>query len=135
MKQILVYCKNQLGLVQLITEKLGEAGVNIEFMDAESVEESVVVVMKVDQAELAMSALSTVPCHVLTEESIVVKLEDKPGEMARLLKRFSAAGIDLHSVRVLQKSGGKVFVAIGTRRTPEVIGLVRDLLVGSEGFN
>jgi len=55
-------------------------------------------------------------------------LEDKPGELARITRRFKDANINLRSVRILRRDSGKSIVAVSTESNAEAIELLKEKL-------
>jgi hypothetical protein len=130
MKQLTVVAPDQTGLLAEVTEVLGKAGVNIETLDAEAAGDTAVIVFTVDHYDDALKALSKTAYHVVTEDVLLVQLEDKAGALAQVARRFSDAGIHVRSLRFLRRSGGIGVVAIAVDRTAEAIELVKDIRIG-----
>ena len=129
MKQITIVSESRPGVMAEIAEALAAAGVNIESLDAESMGTSGVIILTVDKYDEALRALARTPFHAISEDAIVVQLEDNPGELARVMRRFKDAQINLRSIHIIRRDAGKSIVAISTRRTEEAKELVKDLLV------
>ncbi len=129
MRQITIVVKDRPGLVADISELMLEAGVNIESIAAEGVGRSAAIVMTVDKYDAALQALRDTPFKAVSEYAILVKLDDKPGALAMISRRFKDAGINLRSIRTISRDGGKSIVAIGTERTKEAMALVKDVLI------
>lgn len=129
MKQITIVSESRPGVMAEIAEALAAAGVNIESLDAESMGDSGVIILTVDKYDEALRALARTPFHAISEDAIVVQLDDKPGELARVMRRFKDAQINLRSIHIIRRDAGKSIVAISTRRTEEAKELVKDLLI------
>jgi hypothetical protein len=129
-KQLTVVAPDQTGLLAEVTEVLGRAGVNIETLDAETAGDSAVIVFTVDRYDDALRALSTTPYHVVTEDVLLVQIEDRAGSLAEVARRFSDAGVHVRSLRFLRRSAGVGVVAIAVDRTAEALELVKDIRVG-----
>jgi hypothetical protein len=129
MKQITIVTEGRPGVIAEISEALAAANVNIETLDAETIGSSSVIILTVDRYDTALQALARTPFHAVSEDAIVVQLSDKPGELARIMRRFKEASIGLQSVRIVRRDEGRSIVALSTRRTQEAIELVKDVLV------
>jgi histidine decarboxylase len=116
-------------VVAEISELLAAAEVNIETLDAEAVGTSSIINLTVDQYDTALRAFSQSSFHAISEDALVVQLEDKPGELARIMRRFNEAQLGLRSVRIIRRDEGRSIVAIATSRTKEAMELVKDVLV------
>jgi hypothetical protein len=129
MKQITIVTESRPGVVAQISELLAAAEVNIETLDAEAVGSSSIVNLTVDQYDVALRAFSQSPFQAISEDALVVQLEDRPGELARIMRRFNEAQLSLRSVRIIRRDQGRSIVAIATSRTKEAMELVKDVLV------
>ena len=129
MKQITVVTTDRPGVLAEITEALAAAGVNIEELSAEAVGGTVVAILTVDRYDDALRALAGRGFKAVTEDALVVQLDDRSGELARIARRFKDANINLRSVRIIRRWGGKCFVALAAERSDEALALVRDVLV------
>jgi len=129
MKQITIVAKDHPGLMADISELMLKAGVNIESLDAEQVGARAAIVMTVDRYDTALQALRSAHFQAVTEDAILVKLEDHPGALAAIARRFKDAGINLRSIRSLSRDAGTSIVAISTERTKEAMELVKDVLI------
>ncbi|HBO44578.1 MAG TPA: hypothetical protein DD670_11710 [Planctomycetaceae bacterium] len=131
MKQIIIVSEDRPGVVAEVSEAMAAAGVNIETIDAETIAGSGVTIMTVDKYDDALRALAQTPFHALSEDAVVVQLDDHPGELARITRRLKEANINLRSIRIIRREGGKSIVAIGTERTRQTMELLKDVLVSN----
>jgi hypothetical protein len=129
MKQITIVTQDRPGLVADISEVLTAAGVNIESLVAEQVGALATVIMTVDNYDSALRAISKMPLSAVTEDAILVRIDDRPGALAGIARRFKDAGVNMRSIRILCRDGGRAIVAISTDRTAEALALVRDVLI------
>ncbi|MGR9100042.1 MAG: hypothetical protein ACU826_05700 [Gammaproteobacteria bacterium] len=130
MKQLSIVTENRLGVITDITEALAASDINIESLDAELVDESVVVVLTVDHYDQALQVIHRMKgMRIVTEDAILVKLVNEPGALARIARRFTDAGIGLRSIRFVQRNSKYGLVAISTDRTDAALALVSDVLV------
>ena len=131
MKQITIISEDHPGVMAEIAEAMATAGVNIETLDAETIGSSGVIILTVDRYDAALRALARTPYKAVSEDAIVIQLEDKPGELARITRRFKQANINLQSVRILRRdpTSGKTIVAVSTPRTEEAMALLEDVMI------
>jgi hypothetical protein len=129
MKQLTIVAPDRPGLVAEITEVLAGAGVNLETFDAETTGSTAVVVLTVNQYDVALQALHRGGFQPLTEDALLVRLDDKAGALAAVAKRFRDAGVNLRSLRIIHTAGGQTLAAIATERTAEAVALVKDILI------
>jgi hypothetical protein len=133
MKEIIIVSEDRPGLVADISSVLAEAEINIEFLSAEIVGGTAITILSADRYDVALRALSAAGFHALTEDAIVVRLDDKPGELARITRRFKEAGISLRSIRIIRRDrdAGQSIVALSAPRTQEAMELVKDVMITS----
>src|SRR2546426_555680 len=92
---------------------LGEAGINIDAIGAESAGGRSYVSLIVNQPMQAREAImkSGYTCSMRTV--LVVRLDDKPGALAALARKLGDAGVDVVSAIHLGTVGGHAQVALG----------------------
>lgn len=132
MKEIFIVSDNRPNMVAEITEALADAGVNIEFLSAEIIGGSRVAILTVDRYDEALRALAQTPYQALSEDAILIQLDDKPGELARITRRFADAGIELRSIRILRYEGGTGIFAVAADRPEAAAELLKDVLISRQ---
>jgi len=129
MKQIVIVMPNRSGILADISTATGNAGVNIEALEGDTVGEMGVVRLTVDDYDKGVVALREAGFHPLSAEVFLIKLEDEPGSLAQIAQRFKDADIDIKSLRVVSRDGRHAIAAISCENVPEAKGLVKDILV------
>ncbi|MEC8928639.1 MAG: hypothetical protein VX705_05440 [Verrucomicrobiota bacterium] len=129
MKQITIVTESRRGLTADIAGLLAEEGINIETLDAEEVEGADVVTLTVDRYNRALAALRDGGYPAVTEDAMLVRIEDEPGALAKVAVRFKEADIPVRSIRIIRRRNGFGIVAISTERTEAAKELVRDSLI------
>ena len=129
MKQITIVTESRRGLTADIAGLLAEEGLNIATLDAEEVEGADVVTLTVDRYNRALAALRDGGYPAVTEDAMLVRIEDAPGALAKVAVRFKEADIPVRSIRIIRRRNGFGIVAISTERTEAAKELVRDSLI------
>lgn len=115
MKEVTVVAKNEIGTLESIASALGTSGINIETITAYAREpnEAVFRIITTDPAT-AKKILSRVPHVKNMEESeiIVVKMPNRPGELAKITKKLAKNGVNLESAYILSKEKEYTEVAL-----------------------
>ena len=127
MKQISIVAKRNQFITAQITELLAERGINIESIDVEAVDDSSVVTLSTDNYDEALDALREGGLEAVSEDAIVIRVEDEPGSLARIAARFRDADVHLRSLRILRRRKGFALVAVSVDRTNKAMELLRDL--------
>ena len=129
MKQITIVAESDPGLLARASEVLAERGINIETLNAETVQDYGVVIFTVDRYDEALVALRDAGVPAVSEDAIIIRIADEPGALARISRRFHDAEIRLRSVRIIRRDAGHGLVALSTERTERALELVKDVLI------
>ncbi len=119
MTQLSVITKNRVGLLSEITELLGNAGINIESVDVEGTRENVIVRILTNNEKKARELLTDNGYRVLESEVMVVRIKDKPGELAKFAKQMAAGNIKIETIYMLGKDGGEGILAVKVDKPTE----------------
>ncbi len=130
MKQISVVSRKRPDVVAEISQALARQAINIETLVSETIGDNAVTTLTVDRYDDALSALQQLPeTRVVTEDAILVRLEDRPGALAELALRFKDAGIALRGLHIIERGEKQCLAAVSVDRTDEALALVKDLLI------
>ena len=129
MKQLTVLVPNERGVAARIASCLAEHQVNIEEIDIEGVEDQGIVVLSVDRYDEALRALSGQGFRVITQDTLLVRLEDKPGALAAIAVRLKDAGLDLRSMHILRRDSGNTVASLVASDNAKASEVLRDVLV------
>lgn len=130
MKQLTVLVRNETGVAAEIATCLAERGVNIEEIDIEGVEDRGIVVLSVDRYDEALRALRDRGFHAITQDVLLVRLEDKPGALAAIAVRLKDAGIDLRSMHILRRDEGGTIASLVVSDPAKAAEMLKDVIVG-----
>lgn len=129
MKQLTVLVPNETGIAARLTACLAASEVNIEEIDIEGVEDRGVVVMSVDRYDEALRALSQAGFRVITQDTLLVRLEDRPGALAAVAARLRDEGIDLRSMHILRREKSMTFASLVCSDNVRAAEILRDVIV------
>ncbi len=131
MKQIVVIVDNHPGIVADLAHVLGERGINIETLEADGADEHGAIVLTVDLYDEALTTLRDAGFQAVSEDAIVIRLDDEPGALAKIAARFKNAKINLRSIRIIKRHAGFSLVALVADRNDEAMALVKDVAIGA----
>src|SRR5690349_22739504 len=114
MKQLTVLVPNQPGQLATITEVLANAGVNIEDFDVESNGADGLISLTVDRYDDALRALRDVGLKAVTQDTLLIRLEDKPGALAAIAARLKNEGLDVRSMHIVRRHGNVSIASLVT---------------------
>ncbi|MBM3229058.1 hypothetical protein FJZ26_01385 [Candidatus Parvarchaeota archaeon] len=112
MQELTIITENKVGVLASVCQILGGCGVNIESICAQGNEDGGVIRLVTSDIATAKRELEKGKFTVKAGELLVVKLNDNPGELAKLTRRIARNGVDIECVYLLSKHKGVVEVAI-----------------------
>ncbi len=130
MKEIIVPVPNRPGVVADVCEVLAGAAINIEQIDAEAAVKNGVIVLEVDRYDEALTVLRNAGFKAMTEETILLRIPDQPGALARVARRLKDASINIRSLRIAERGAEESLVALVTEDQAQARELLADLCVG-----
>jgi hypothetical protein len=131
MKQITVLTRQDPDEIARVAGILGDAGINIEDIDADRIEETGTIVLMVDQLDAALRVLSAANLRAVTQDALVIRLEDKPGALAAIAKRLRDAGIDVRSMHILRRDGTQSLVSLVVSDQAAAKAVLEDVMMNS----
>jgi len=109
-KEFSVKLANKSGELARVTEVLQKEGVNIRSISTEPKAE--VVRLVTSDPEKTRKGLSQSNMQFSERNLLVAKLEDKPGELARISSALAKEGINIDAAYMLDKNSTHVHVAL-----------------------
>ena len=129
MKQITVLAPNRTGILADITAALAERGVNIEDIDVEGMTDDGIVVLTVDQYDLALRTLRDHGYKAISQEALIVRLEDRPGALAEVAVRLRNAGLDVRSMHIAHRDAGRTLASLVVSDPTRAAEVLSDVIV------
>ena len=112
MERIIIIVRDEVGVIARVTRVLADAGINIESLDTERAGEQGIITLTTDDTDTALRALAGAGFSAATDDSLVFRLPDKLGALARMAERFKAAGVNIRSFHILDRRAGQAVVAL-----------------------
>jgi hypothetical protein len=113
MTEFSVHLANQPGMLACLTEKLADAGINIEALAAFGVNEMGLVRLMVDDAPTTRVVLRDAGITFEERPVQVTRLPHRPGAFAAMTRRLADAGVNIDAVYLLRSSAEGLEFAIG----------------------
>lgn len=130
MKQITILSQNRQDLIADVTQVLSESGINLDSITGRNFGEQSIATITTKSYDEALSILQKYPdLQVISENALIVRIEDELGSLAKLARRFADAGINIRSIRFVERHDDYALVAISTERTDKALDVVKDILV------
>lgn len=132
MKPITIVADDKVGLLADLSYILAKAKINIEAISADVVAGKSVVILTLSDAARGKEVLESAGYKVEESNSVVIKLDDKPGELNRVTALLSKEGVNISNVRMLSKDGKTTILAITVDKPKRASALLSDVIVGQE---
>ena len=112
MNRIIVMARNEVGVIADISMALANEGINIETISAEGLDEKGIITLTTDAYDDALRALTDAGFKTVSNDSLVLRLPDEPGALAKVAERFKHAGVNIQSLHIVERRGGHTIVAL-----------------------
>ena len=119
MERIIIIVRDEVGVIAGVARALADSGVNIESLDTERAGEQGIIILTTDDTDTALRALAQAGFRAATDDSLVFRLPDEPGALAKVAERFKAAGVNIQSLHILDRRAGQATVALSTHDRAE----------------
>jgi hypothetical protein len=107
-KQLSVFVQNEIGSLAGVTTVLKDNMINLRAIASFDTPEFAILRMVVDQPEKAKMLLNDNGFAVKMSEAVAVELEDKPGELDRMLQTIAEAKLGINYIYSIVVRSGKV---------------------------
>ena len=130
MNRIIIVAKNEVGVLADISRALADAGINIETISAEGLETQGVITLTTDAHDDALRVLMDAGYKAVSDDSLILRLPDEPGALAKVAERFKDAGVNIQSLHIVERQGDHTIVALAAEDRAKAESLVdKDTLV------
>ena len=94
-KQLSVFMENKPGRLSHICNVLAEARVNVHAMSVHDTVDHAIVRLMVDQPTKALIILEQEGLHIVSQDVVVIEIENKPGIISTIAKKLFRADINI----------------------------------------
>lgn len=129
MKQITLLTRKDPAELTRVATLLGEAGININDVDADNVQETGIIVLSVDRYDDALRVFADHGLRAITQDTLVIRLEDKPGALATIARKLRDADVDVRSMHILRRDASESLVSLVASDNAKARELLADVLV------
>lgn len=114
MERIVIMARDEVGVLADITSALAQANVNLESINTQVNGEHGTIIISTDDTNRALTALAEAGYSAVTDDALLIRLQDEAGALARVAQRFGEAGINIRSVHILDRKDGFATIALST---------------------
>lgn len=113
-ERIVIIVDDRVGVLADITGVLARADINIEALDAEVAGQRGAVIMTVDETDHALALLNQSGYKAVGEDTVVLRLKDEPGSLARVADRLKQAEVNIQNLHILGRQNDYSLIALTT---------------------
>ena len=112
MNRIIIMARNEVGVIADISRTLADEGINIETISAEGLDEKGVITLTTNAYDEALRALTAAGFKTVSDDSLILRLPDEPGALAKVAENFKQAGVNIQSLHIVERQGDHTIVAL-----------------------
>jgi hypothetical protein len=128
MRELIIVAKDQIGLLAKISKILGDKNINIDSVSVETEGKETMIRLVASQEKEAARLLEDAGFKVSASDVILLKIEDQPGELAKVALTLAEAGINIRSVLFMRKEGNKGLFAVKVTKPEKAVEMLKDYL-------
>ncbi len=129
MKTLKIIEKDRLGLLMDISYILGKEKINIENISATSVKDKAIILLQVRDEKRVAQILKKNGFNVIEDDSLILRLEDRPGELAKISKMLADNSISVDNLYIVSKDKKHTYVSIAVDRPRKARRILKDYLL------
>jgi hypothetical protein len=129
MKSITIVADDKVGLLADISYILAKESINIESLNVDVISDKAVIILNVKEGDKARTALEASGYNVTEENMVIVKLDDKPGELSRITKMLASEGVNIDNVLILTRDGKNTVLSLAVDNTKKASEILKDCLI------
>ena len=132
MKALTIVANDKVGLLADISYILAKAKINIDSINVDVVSGKAIISLVLSDAEKGKEVLEASGFKIEELSAVIVKLEDKPGELNRVTTMLSKEGINIKTVHMLSKDGKNTVLSLIVDDPKKAAGLLKENLITKE---
>ena len=129
MKTVTIVADDKVGLLADISYILAKANINIESLNVDVVGGKAVIMLSLKDDAKARSALEASGYKVSSENTVVVKLEDKPGELSKITRMLADNKINITNVLMVSRDSKNTVLSISVDNVSKATKLLKNYLI------
>lgn len=135
MKTVTIVSDDKVGLLADISYILAKANINIESLNVDVVGGKAVIMLVLKEDAKARSALEASGYKVNADNTIVIKLDDQPGELSKVTRMLADEGINIENVLMLSRDSKNTILSMSVDKLAKAQKLLKPyMLAEKEGL-
>jgi hypothetical protein len=129
MHHLTIVAEDRTGLLVALGSLLADNGINISDIKAKVYGTDAVIQIDVDRHEDSLRVLTEEGYHVVNDNSVLVRMADEVGALAKLARPLTDAQIDIRAIRVVQRHANFLVISIDCDKNDAAREVLQDILV------
>ena len=130
MKTMVIVQPSEPGLLAEVTGVLARKAITLKDISGHVVGSTAVISLLTDPYHDGYQALSEAGYAVYASETLLVRLAEKPGALARLSRQLADADVDVRGLHIVNQDDRSAIVAIETANQDRAREVLKDQLLG-----
>lgn len=126
MRQLTVVASDRVGLLADVSEVLASKGLNLDSISVETAGKSAIIHLSCPNIPEARKCLKEAGFRVVDEDSVLLRLKDQPGEVARISRLLADKKISIKNMYILDAEGGEKILAVSTDNNADAKRLLKE---------
>jgi len=129
MKTVTIVSEDKVGLLADISYILAKANINIESLNVDVVGGKAVIMLSVKDEVKARSALEASNYKVNADNTIVIKLNDQPGELSKVTRMLADEGVNIENVLMLSRDSKNTILSMSVDKLAKAQKLLKQYMI------
>jgi hypothetical protein len=131
-KSIAIIADDKVGLLADISYVLAKSKINIESLSVDVLGGKAVITMSLSDALKGRDVVTNAGYKVEDQNSTIVKLSDRPGELNKVTSMLSKEGLNVQNVNIIAKDGKMTVLSILTDKPKKAAMILQPFLITNE---
>lgn len=130
-KELMIIAQDKIGLLAEISYPLAIKKINIEQIDVNVVGDKVIILLGIssNRYEEAKKILKENNYEVLPSDTLIIKLEDKPGSLAEFSKKLANENINILNIHLIYKGKGFGYFSLQVDDSEKAKKIIKEYIV------
>ena len=129
MKNITIVADDRVGLLADISYILGKSKINIDAISVDVIAGKAVIQIAVKDVGKPLEILKNSGYNVAETNALILKLDDKPGELSKITLMLADNHVNIESVHILSRDGKATILAMTVDKQKKAQDLLSNFLV------
>lgn len=132
MKTITIVADDKVGLLADISYILAKSKINIDTINVDVVGGKAIISLGISDPVKGKQVVEAAGYKCEDQDTVVIKLPDRPGELNRITTMLSKEGVNIQNVRTLSKDGTNTVLSLAVDKPKRAMLILQPHLITNE---